>query len=279
MSIVSSANIISYLGASSYSSDIQAIHEGIEKFVKLYCGQPFESTTFTNKAYDGTGGYILQLDEIPIISMKYIIVDPYDVIKIKNTMTDSSLATVVVDSTNITLTVEGGTGNGSDTLDKATNSTMALLVAAINAQSANGWSAGIYDTDYNSLKTSYLFDQQLDCTQEGGVAQDYQYLQIGEFAQNIRFKSATSQVYSESGFPKGFQNIIATYTVGYTTPPADITLFILDATKTLYQSKTNDAENVQRWRVGDVEYVYGEIKKSGIVIPQLIFDGNVNIRI
>lgn len=279
MSIVSSANIISYLSASSYSADIQAIHEAIEAFVKNISGQPFESTIYTNKFYNGTGGYILRLDEIPIISIKYIIVDPYDVIEIKNTFTDSSLASVVVDVTNITLTVEGGTGNGSDTLSKATNTTMVLLVAAINAQSANGWSAEIYDSDYNALLTNQLYAQQIDCTQKEGVAQDWQYLQIGEFAQNIKFNSKTGEVYSESGFPHGFQNIIATYTAGYAAPPADIVFFIMDAVKALYSIKVKGAEGITSWRVGDVAYTYGELRKAGISISNTILQSYRNIRI
>ncbi len=280
MSIVNSASIIAYLGASSYSTDIQAIHEGVEATVKKLSGQPWESTTYTNKAYDGTGGISLWLNEVPIISVKYAIINPYEVVKVKNTMTDSSLATVVVDATNVTLTVEGGSGNGSDTLAKGTYTTMTLLVDAINAQSANGWSALIYDTDYNALKTSYLFDQQIDCTQEGGVAKDYEYLQVGEFAQNIKVNKATGQIYSESGFPRGFQNIFITYTAGYATIPADITYFILDSVKALYARKTSNAEgNVVHYRIDNLEYWYGEIKESRVSIPESILGINTNVRI
>jgi len=279
MSIVSSANIIAYLEVSSYSSGIQTIHEGIEVFVKNVSGQPFESTVYINKSYDGPGGNTLRLDEIPIISIKYIIIDPYDAIKIKNTMTDSSLASVVVDATNITLTIEGGTGAGSDVLSKATNTTMALLVAAINAQSANGWSAEICDADYNALLTSQLYAQQIECVQENGVAQDWQYLQMGELAKNIKFNNKTGEVYSESGFPKGFQNIIATYTAGYATPPADIVFFIMDTVKTLYSIKTKNAEGITSSRFGDVAYIYGEIKKAGLNIPESILQSYRNIRI
>jgi len=278
MSIVSSAIITAYAGASSYDASLQAIHEGIEAYVKKVTGQPWESTTFTNKKYNGNGSYKLLLDDVPIISVKYIIIDPYDVIKIKNTLTDTSLASVVVDATNITLTVEGGTGSGSDTLSKATNTTMTLLVAAINAQSANGWSSEIYDTDYNALLTSQLFAQQLECAQQYGVAQDWEYLQLGELAKGIRFDSATGYVRCDSGFPSGFQNIYTTYTAGYATIPADVTLYILNAVKAMYTSYGQDTEGLKRWRVGDVEYEY-ELAKAGIGLPDLILQGNVNVRI
>jgi hypothetical protein len=276
MSIVSSAVITAYTAASSYDASLQAIHEGIEAYLKKATGQPWESTTYTNKKYSGSGSYKLLLDETPIISVKYIIIEPFDAVKVKNTLTDTSLASVVVDATNITLTVEGGTGAGSDTLSKATNTTMALLVAAINAQSANGWSAEIIDTDYNALLTSQLFAQQLECVQENGVAQDWQYLQLGELAKGIKFDS--SYVYCDSGFPYGFQNIFITYTAGYATIPADVTLYVLNAVKAMYTSFGQDTEGLKRWRVGDVEYEY-ELAKAGISIPDAILYGNVNVRI
>ena len=276
MSIVSSSVITAYAGASSYDASLQAIHEGIEAYLKKETGQPWESTTYTNKKYNGSGSYKLLLDEVPIISVKYIIIEPYDAIKVKNTLTDTSLASVVVDATNITLTVEGGSGAGSDTLSKATNTTMALLVAAINAQSANGWSAEIYDSDYNPLLTSQLWTQQLECAQEGGVAQDWQYLQLGELAKGIKFDY--SYVYCDSGFPYGFQNIYATYTAGYAAIPADITLYVLNAVKAMYGTFSQDTEGLKRWRVGDVEYEY-ELAKAGISIPDVILQGNINVRI
>ena len=278
MSIVSSANITAYAGASSYDASLQAIHEGIEAYLKKATGQPWESTTYTNKKYNGSGVYKLLLDEVPIISVKYIIIEPYDAIKIKNTLTDTSLASVVVDATNVTLTVEGGTGSGSDVLSKATNTTMALLVSAINAQSANGWSAEIYDSHYNSLLTSQLYNQQLECAQEGGVTQDWQYLQLGELAKGIRFDTATGYITCDEGFPYGFQNIIITYTAGYATIPADITLYILNAVKAMYGTFSQDTEGLKRWRVGDVEYEY-ELAKAGLAIPDAILNRNINVRI
>lgn len=281
MSIVSSSAIIAYLSASSYTANIQAIHEGVEKFVKNITGQPWESTTFTNKKYDGSGGQILRLEEIPIISVKSVIINAYDVIRISNTMADASLTSVVVDATNVTLTVEGGAGNGSDTLAKATYTTLTLLVDAINAQSANGWSAEILLSAYNSLKTSYLFDQQIDVTPEDGVANQFEYLQLGEHAENIKVKNATGEIYSAGGFPPGFQNIVVTYTAGYTTVPSDISFFILNAVKGLYAKFGNDAEGVARWQVGDVSmsYVETELSQLGIDIPRQIFSNYNRITI
>lgn len=279
MAIVPSANIISYLGVSSYDA-VQVIHEGIEAFLKQATGQPWESTTYTNKAYDGTGGNILLLDEMPIISIKYVIIDPYDVIKITNSKTDATLASVVIDATNVTLTVEGGAGNGTHTLAKADYATLTLLVSAINALLIDhGWSADIVNTAYNSLKTSYLYDQQYDVTQEVGIANHYVYIQLGDHAENIKFNVNNGQLGCDEGFPRGFQNIIITYTAGYATPPADIAFWIMDTVKTLYLIKLNSAEGIKSWTVGDISYTYGEIAKAGISIPESIINNRINLRI
>ena len=278
MSIVSSANIISYLGASSYSANIQSIHEGVEEYLQYKTGQPWESTTFTNKTYDGNGAHKLLLDEMPIISVKYIIIK-FDIIRITNSKTDASLASVVIDSTNIILTVEGGVGEGAHTLAKTTVTTLSALVSAINLlTSDHGWSAELLGP-YDNLKTSYLFDQQCDVTQEAGIANQYGYIQYGKNASNIKINKTNGQIECAEGFPYGFQNIIITYTAGYVTPPADITFWIMNAVKTLYSLYQNNAEGIVSWTVGDISYKYGEMARAGISIPDSILNSRVNLRI
>lgn len=283
MSIVSDTIIKTYTGlsATDYTNFGQYIHLGVEAFVKSLCG-PIESTTYTNELYDGSDWYEIRLDKFPILSVKYAIIEAYDVIKVKNTLTDSSLATVVVDATNINLTVEGGSGNGNDTLAKATYTTMTLLVDAINAQSANGWSAALYDTDYSALKTSLLYDQQVDCTQEGGVAKDYEYLQIGEFAQNLSINKKLGIIYSNSGFPKGIQNISVTYIAGYATPSTecpDLYWWIMNTVKQLAAIKITNAENVSAYQTGDLSVTYGSLKEAGIDIPTQMFSNYKRVEI
>lgn len=282
MSIVSSTIIKTYLGMSTddYTNFGTYIHNAIEAFIKNYCGQPFESTVFTNKLYDGSGGRILRLDEKPIISVKYIALSIDDVIKIKHTLTDASLASVVVDSTNITLTVEGGAGNSSNALAKATYTTCTLLVAAINALS--GWSAEIYDSDYNALKTAYMQDQQLECAQDEGVSQDWQYLSLAHnFASGFVINKDMGEVYYPGGFSDGFKNICITYTAGYTTVPSDVTFFILDTVKFFWNRKSNDAENISNWRVGDLAMTYSELKTAGVLNSDItaMLDQHKNVRI
>lgn len=282
MAIVLSADIIAYLGVSTYSADIQAIHEGIEAWLKKKTGQPWESTTYTNKLYDGNGSCRLILDEAPIISVKYVGLSFEPAIKLRNTLTDATLQNAVVDDTNLTLTVEGGTGAATSTLAKATYTTLTTMIAQINTLSANGWTAEIYNSSLGSLKTAYLPDQQIDVTNELGVVGAWNYLNIVyNLARNITLDKRLGIIYCDEGFPPGYQNIAITYTVGYTIIPPDIRYFILDSVKAGYNTKTTNAENVSRWTVGDVEMWYstGEMQAAGVTIPQAILEGNARIRI
>jgi hypothetical protein len=274
MSIVSSASIIEYLDASAYSDNIKAIHEGVEQFVKITTGQPWESTTYINKLYNGSGRYTLQLDDIPVISVKFIALDVTEVIKIKHTLTDATLANIIIDATNITLTVEGGVGDSTVTLSKSTYTTMTLLVDAINAQIAKGWSAALYDSKYANLRTAYLQDQQIECVNEDNVIGGWHYLTaIHNFARNISIDKKSGIVVCGEGFPAGFNNICITYTAGYETPPSDISYFILNAVKKLNGYFSNNAEGLTEFRVGDISYKYGQMESAGIEIPNFILSG------
>lgn len=69
MSIVSSAEIIAYTGASSYDVVTQAIHEGIEQIIKNECDKAFEATTYLNEFYDGLGTCRMRLRHVPITTV------------------------------------------------------------------------------------------------------------------------------------------------------------------------------------------------------------------
>jgi len=252
MSILSSAEIIAYLGASSYTADIQAIHEGIEDEIQLECGQTFESTSYF-QLYDGKGGYYrLELEHTPVTDVSRVSVDWDAVIKIRNTNTDATTASVVINSTNVILTVAGGAGNSTTTLAIADYATLTLLVAAIDALSSTlGWDAELYDNDFAAKKTSLLPAQQIDITSFINTAV-YEYLYMGE---PITFKLVDNAI--EGYFPFGSQNIAVSYTAG--TATSSIKRAIYQLVKFAYEQKTGDSEGVKSWRVGEIttEYMSG----------------------
>ena len=71
MSIVSSAEIISYIGG-TYTADLQVFHFAIEQMIKNKCGYEFESTSYF-ELYDGKGGYYrLELNHQPITAVSRV---------------------------------------------------------------------------------------------------------------------------------------------------------------------------------------------------------------
>lgn len=245
MSILTNSEIITELGASSYTDQIEFLHLGIEQMIKNATGKPLESTSYF-ELYDGKGGfYRLQLKQIPVTSVSRISVDLESVIKIKNT-TLSTTASVKVDNTNVTLVID----NTTSTLAITSYPTLSSLVTAINLLSASGWVAEIYDTDYDAKLTNKLIAQQFNCTSFTSVM-DYDYLYMGEPV-NFKFISETNSV--EAYFPYGSQNIGVNYIAG--SSPADIKMAVINLVKSAYDRKTNDADGIKRFTVGDIATEY-----------------------
>jgi hypothetical protein len=264
MSIVSSADIIAYTGASSYDVVTQAIHEGIEQSIKNDCDKAFESVTYLNELYDGLGICRMRLRHVPITAVSRVSASLEDCIGIKNTLTDATTVSVLVDATNVTLTVGGGVGNSTTTIAIASYPTLTLLVAKINTYSALGWYAEISQSYLNDKKTSSLIPQQLDVT-SWDVAESYSYLLIGV---PMSFKLIAELECIEASFPYGSQNISVSYTAGAT--PKDIVLAVKVLTKYLYDQKTDNAEGVKRWQVGDVEMEYFGALEANPIIKSII---------
>jgi hypothetical protein len=264
MSIVSSAEIIAYTGASSYDVVTQAIHEGIEQMIKNECDKAFESTTYLNELYDGLGSCRMRLRHVPITAVSRVSCSLEECIGVKNTLTDATTASVVVDATNVTLTVSGGVGNSTNVITIASYATLSALVTKINTYSAQGWSAEISQSYHNDKKTTSLIPQQLDVT-SWDVAESYSYLIIGV---PISFKLIAELECIEASFPYGSQNISVSYTAGST--PKDIAFAVKVLVKYLSDQNTNNAEGVKRWSTGDVEMEYFGALEANPMIKGII---------
>lgn len=260
MSIVSSSEIISILGVSSYTSEIEAIHLGIESMIKNECGKTFESTVVI-ELYDGGGGYYrLPLKQIPVTAVSRVSTNFEYVIKITSS-TPSTSASVKVDSISVTLDIDGSI----DILPIATYTTLSSLVTAINALSAKGWSASIVDSIYNSKKTSKLISRQINIT-AFDESSSYNYLYMGEPIDFI-FIPDTNSI--EAYFPLGTQNISVNYTAGST--PADIKATILTLTKSTYDRFYNSADGIKRFTIGDITMEYYDAIENIPLIKNTIY--------
>lgn len=262
MSIVALADLKLFLDIpatdNSKDDEIDIFHNAVEAWFKEYTGLDFESTTYTNEEYDGSGTKYLALKKYPIISVARVAVSRDEAIKIKNTSTDATTASVVVDGTNVTLTVSGGANDSTTTLAKATYATMTTLVDAVNA-AGKGWSAAVYDTDYASYKTANLLEQIVTCTSWDGVTADWEYLYMaGEPVSDFAIMSKEGMLYRSVSWSEGVRNIIVTYTAGYVTAsmPADVKLAIMAGVKFLYQKRNEETVGVSEFSLGTLRVKY-----------------------
>ncbi len=270
MSIVALADIKNYLGIAeaddSENDELSAIHDGIERFVKSYCDRDFESTSYI-EAYDGDDTQYLFLKQYPVTAVTRVGAKAA-AIKIKNTSLDASNAYVTVDSTGITLVVDGGANDDTTALTYANYATLSTLVAAINAV-GKGWEAAVYDSDYNDYLSSNLVHvQNFFCGSWDNVEAVYSYLDmIGKPYQGYEVYEDEGYIYYVNGFAKGNRNIIVKYTAGYssTTMPADLKLAILEAVKFVYQQRDEDTEGVRSLRLGDYNVQYEEMLPARVM--------------
>lgn len=228
MSLVSSANILNFLNLSADDSygTIAAIHAGVEKSIKAYCGRDLESTTY-KELYSGSGNQELILRQYPIISVQRISIGREPIITVKNTNQFTS-ASVSVTSTNVVLTLDGGS---STSLAIATYTTATTMVDAINAV-GSGWVAELVNSTYATYKTRYLF------AMGGKEVIDSQWVYLNApWAVTIDYDDihpVMPIITKYDGWPTGTKNIYVDYTAGYATIPDDLQYAVKIMVKSAY---------------------------------------------
>lgn len=81
MAIITLAEAKTHIGITGTSEDtsLQQIVDAVNVFVGTYCHRTFESATYTEELYDGSGGPELVLKNYPIITITEILVDTEEV--------------------------------------------------------------------------------------------------------------------------------------------------------------------------------------------------------
>lgn len=232
------------------------------------CDREFDETTYTHEEHNGDGGKRLWLKHIPVTAIIQLSTDRIPAIRIKNTTSGASRATIDVDVSAQTLThtlVSGATTTtASIDLTAVATDTLSELITAINAL-GNGWSAEIDDTDLNGLPSTELLEVMgLNCgvPRRGGDA-TFKDLDIpgnpldGEF----RVDDANmGTIYNTRGFWSGVNNIIVSYTAGYsaTTMPSDLKLGVLAGAAALYARGDEDGFGAEDFNQGTLEVNYAD---------------------
>ena len=274
MSLVSLADVKEFLGIAvtdnSQDDVITFFHEGMEAWASDYCLRELESTSYTRELYDGNGDTVLYLRNYPVTAIIYVSTSRDNAIKIKNTSTDASYATVNISSTTLTLTVSGGDNEDATNLLFADYATLTLLVAAINAV-GKGWDAALVLSDYASIKSTELLETHgLYCGSRSNTTASYEYLDIaGDPISEFRLRNSKA-IYYPYGFTNGTDNIIVSYTAGYTTTtlPNDLKLALLQGIKFLFQQHEEDREGVTDFSISG----FMSTKLEQRELPKIVLD-------
>jgi hypothetical protein len=221
----------------------------------------FDSTTYVNQEYNGTGGPRLWLKHIPVTAITQISTGRIPAIRIKNTSSDAQRATIDIDVSAELLyyAIIGGTNatvRTSIDLTDAGSDTLAELITTINAL-GKGWSAEIAETSLNSILSTELVEVMgLNCgvPRRGGSAQ-LQDLEIPDtpLGAEIRIEDPEMGTLNyPGGFPKGINNVIVSFTAGYTsaTMPNELKVAVMVGAQALYIRGEEDGFGVTNFSIG-----------------------------
>lgn len=231
------------------STDLETIHDGVEKWVIEYCRRTFDSTSRT-QFYDGTGDEWLYLKEYPITTISRVSIGRENAVKIKNTSDDATRATVSISSTTMTLIVTGGSNAGTNTITLTSFATLTLLIAQINTL-GGGWEAELDDSDLGSISSSELVPVMgKHVGARPGETAAWEYLEIPEEpTTEFDYDEESGELYYAGGFGKGRNNVCVTYTAGYSTMPDDLKLAVMISCKALYRAHQEDRLGVSKMSI------------------------------
>jgi hypothetical protein len=265
MALVPDEEMFNFIGeddAGDSNPQILIVRDAVESWVKKYCNRDFVVTSYKER-YDGDGTNQLVLRQYPVTQITRLSLWPTDVIRICNTGTTTN-ATVSCFATKVTLTKDGV---DTDLLFSA-YTTFGSLVTAVNALSANGWSAAVVSPSFNNFLTTELIERMgLYCLESNWVYLQMPY-QRGEIDFDIDsdrgivhlFRASMARDYDGTsrrdftGFPYGTRNIFIDYKAGYTTVPDDLKMAIKIIVKYMLQKKEEESWGAQSQSVGEVSF-------------------------
>ncbi len=261
---------------------ISTIHAGIEQAIIQYCHRIFDSTIYLHELHNGNGTPDMFLNQYPVINITQVAIGEMAGIKVKNTDTTATRATVDVDPDNtlMTLTVAGVSASAATIdLSDASYDTIDEVVTQINTL-GNGWSAETNDTNFGSLLSSELLPvMAYQVGSRGNQVADWSYLNMPNLVISVKHNAVNAQIHYAGIFTPGFQNVITTYTAGYSTAnmPADLKLSVYLWVKAVYVGLEDDSFGVKSWKTGDISVTYAAaISKIPDETTRILQNGYVN---
>jgi hypothetical protein len=260
-----------YMGITSSDDDtlIGQLITRSTNAIQIFCNRDFVDTTY-REFYDGDGQSELTLHQFPVIAVTMLGVGRRDAFGIQNTSTDAYHAQVSITESDMTLQVQGGTNDGSETITLASYSTFTALFTAIVALD-KGWTV---TQDANLVQWSAIellpTGKGLQCLTE--IA--YPEIPDEPVADFITDTKAGILKYF-GRFNRGFENVVVRYTAGYVDIPGDLEQICIDLTKQYYD-KRNISSNLKREKIGDYEYETGLGSSTGSISSM---SGDITMRL
>ncbi len=222
---------------------LNLIIDRISDYTERYCGIEFESASISER-YDGDGSGLLILNNKPVNTVTRVSTGAVTVLSIANTATTATSADVRVDSTTMTLTVQTGAATATNTLTLASYATLALLAAAINAL-GSGWEATEVAGYADYSPTDLVSTESLFCL--------VSVASLDIFPDGITdylLYSDRGWILYGPGFPRGFRNILVSYSFGFAVIPGALQEAVLRLISIAYYRSTVDP-TLQSERLGD----------------------------
>lgn len=232
------------------SSIVESIHDGVEKDMVTDVRDSFNSTIYRHQLYSGDGSNYLRLRNWPITVLSSVALSTRSVMQIRNTSSDLTRATVSVDVADqeMRLLVVGGANAGTNTFDlsNASYDTIGELITAIDAL-GSGWDAAVEDSRYDDLLSIELIEVKglvvADIEDNGNPA--YEELFAPDPLMGVTVNEATGMMYYSGGWPDGYQNVMVSYTGGFSTIPNDLKRAVLRWVKMDYDKHQESADGVK----------------------------------
>lgn len=206
--------------------------EGLDALFNELCDREFDSASYAYELRSGKGTRSIQVKNPPITIAPRVSIGRQAGIQIKNTSADATYATAAVDMANakINLVVGGGANADDSDVDFATYTTLATVVTQIVAV-GKGWDAAVYHSDLDDILSTALLRSMVSCGSQGNQSSvPYEYLQIPEDPINVTdWNPETGAINRSGGFPPGVDNIVVSYTGGYsaTTMPHNLKMAVM----------------------------------------------------
>jgi len=226
---------------------IERLINGCSDLLERIAARSFQSTSYTNERYDGHGRQWLLLDNYPVTSIDRVCVGTVGVMTVKNEDSGAARVFVSVTTAAVVLKIVGGANAGTDTLTFAGNTTLTLMAAAINALSANGWSADLASA-YGAFPSTDLLP-----TGASHVLNLSKNLEIPYTGKADFNWKENGMLFLVGGFSRGVQNVIVDYTAGFATIPDALIQIALEVIRYVFDDLEADIGKKSE-KIGQYQY-------------------------